>query len=237
MWARGLDERAAKIRFEPPPGTRVARRHAAVSRPRRAHLHRAQPAVPDGQPVGVQRLRPSHLHGPRRRANAGVPRRGAPRRHRRGSRRLRPRRREDGARSAQRLRRVRALRRQHLHVHRRLPAVGGRRRDGTSQQHDRDVAGRPSRDRIDLLDTWRTNSSTPGTSSASGRRRSSPSTSTMPTSPASSGSPRASRTITARWSFTRAGLTNVARFRAATIGRAVNDVLTGRAGRCARPRR
>ena len=47
-----------------------------------------------------------------------------------------------------------AVRGQHLHVHRRLPAVGQRRRDGAPQQHDHHVAvDRCARTALDLLDT------------------------------------------------------------------------------------
>ena len=64
----------------------------------------------------------------------------------------------------------------------------------------------------------RTSSSTAGTSSASARRRSSRSTSIARTCPASSGSPKASRSTTARWRCSARGLVDLAST-AATFGR------------------
>ena len=137
MWARGLELRPATVRFEPPPGVGLARRDAAAAWRRSVHVHRAEPAVPDGQPDGGQRVQSADVHARRRAAIAGRPPGRAPHGNRRGARRLRPRRRADRARSRPRLRRVPGVRGQHLHVHRRLPAVGERRRHGASQQHDR----------------------------------------------------------------------------------------------------
>ena len=113
----------------------MARGDAAHSGKRPAVVHGAQPAVPDGQSVGVRHVHAADVHGARRSAYAGLPRRGASHRHGRGARRPRSRRRSDRARGAPRLRRVSAVRRQHLHVHRRLPALGERRWHGASQQH------------------------------------------------------------------------------------------------------
>ncbi len=104
--------------------------------PRRLHVHRAEPAVPDGQPVRVQRVRAAHVHRARRGPHAGVPPGGPSRGHRRGARRAGARRRRRSSAKRARVRRVPGVRKQHLYVHRRLPAVGQRRRHGASQQHD-----------------------------------------------------------------------------------------------------
>ena len=61
MWARGLELRAATVRFEPPPGSVVARRHAAAAGRGSLHVYRAEPPVPDGQSDGAQRLQPAHV--------------------------------------------------------------------------------------------------------------------------------------------------------------------------------
>ncbi len=141
MWARGLRARPMTVRFEPPPGSGVARRHAAAARPRCADLHGAEPAVPDGQPDRVQRVRAAHVHRARR----------ARARRCSGSPCIMPARDAEldaFARDVETIVREARdvfgeyprLRRQHLHVHRRLPAVGQRRRHGASQQHDPDLA-------------------------------------------------------------------------------------------------
>ena len=62
MWARGLAERPVQVRFEPPPGTSWRVATQLFPGADAVHLHRAEPAVPDGQPVGVRRLRPADLH-------------------------------------------------------------------------------------------------------------------------------------------------------------------------------
>ena len=70
-----------------------------------------------------------------------------------------------------------AVRGQHLHVHRRLPAVGQRRRHGASQQHGPHlVVARFAPAALDLLDTVAHEFFHRGTSSASARSRSSRST-------------------------------------------------------------
>ena len=87
-------------------------------------------------------------------------------------RRLRPRRREDRPRDDPDLRRAAALRRRHLHLPLRLPAVGQRRRHGAPQQHGAVVAGRaaqPRRSGRASSAPSRTSSSTPGTWSGSAR--------------------------------------------------------------------
>ena len=55
MWARGLDDRPASLRFEAPERRRLARRDAAASRADAVRVHGAQPAVPDGL---ARRIRP-----------------------------------------------------------------------------------------------------------------------------------------------------------------------------------
>ena len=81
------------IRFERPTGTswRVATQLSPRRRP--AVVHGAQPAVPDGQSVGIRHLHAAVVHRARRSAYAGLPRRGAPHRHRRRGGRPRSRRR------------------------------------------------------------------------------------------------------------------------------------------------
>ena len=65
----------------------MARGNAAHSGERPAVVHGAQPAVPDGQSVGIRHLHAAVVHGARRSAYSGLPRRGAPHRHgRRGGR-------------------------------------------------------------------------------------------------------------------------------------------------------
>ena len=54
MWARGLDDRPATVHVRAAAGRAVAGRHAAACRIVAARVHRAQPSVPDGQPVGVR---------------------------------------------------------------------------------------------------------------------------------------------------------------------------------------
>ena len=63
MWARGLDDRPATVTFEPPPGAQwqvATQLHAGLDA---ARVHRAEPAVPDGQPVGVRAGRDPPVHG------------------------------------------------------------------------------------------------------------------------------------------------------------------------------
>ena len=119
------------------------------------HVHRAEPAVPDGQPDRVQRLRAAHVH---RRRRVAARRCSGWRCITTGTDAeldaFAARRREDRRGGAPRLRRVPGVRGQHLHVHRRLPAVGQRRRDGASQQHHPDVSASSIRtNRLGLLDT------------------------------------------------------------------------------------
>ena len=86
---------------------------------------------------------------------------------------------EDRPRGRRDLRRVPGLRAGQLHVSRRLPAVRQRRRHGASQQHGDDLVGvDPQRSRRGCSTPSRTSSFTAGTSSASGRARSSRSIST-----------------------------------------------------------
>ena len=71
------------VTFVQPAGHAVAGRHAAAPGSVAARVHRAQPAVPDGQPVGVRADRDPPVHG----RAAHVPLRAAPHRHRRRARR------------------------------------------------------------------------------------------------------------------------------------------------------
>ncbi|CAA9366142.1 MAG: hypothetical protein AVDCRST_MAG89-4110, partial [uncultured Gemmatimonadetes bacterium] len=118
-----------------PPG-RVARRDPAGADARQQRVHRAQPAVLHGlahrgepvRPAELDRGRPgrAHLHHPPGRAPPGHPRRAG---------RLRRKGEEGGGRADRHLGRARAVRLRHLHLHRRLPALGGGRRHGASQLH------------------------------------------------------------------------------------------------------
>ena len=200
MWARGLGERAAQVRFEPPPGTSWRVATQLFPGADRVHLHRAEPAVPDGQPVGVRRLRPAHLHGARRRAQAGVPRGGAPPGRRRAS-------------STASSRDVEKIVREARNVFGEFAPFDGNTytfladylpwADGDGMEHRNSTVITsgvvdPRQPRSTCWTRWRTSSSTPGTWSGSGRRRSSRSTSRTPTSRASCGSPRASPATTRR---------------------------------------
>ena len=70
MWARGLDDRPARVTFVQPAGHEVAGRDAAAPGTVAARVHRAQPAVPDGQPGGVRAGRDPAVH--RRLAHASA---------------------------------------------------------------------------------------------------------------------------------------------------------------------
>ena len=177
----------------------MARRDTADSGKRSALLHGAQPAVPDGQPVGVRCVHPAVVHRARRSSNAGLSRRDPSHRNGRRRRRSGTRRRDDRPGSAPRVRRVPTLRGQHVHVHRRLPALGAQRWHGASQQHGPDLIVADSIRAASSCSTpSRTSSSTRGTSSASVRSRSSRSTWKRRTCRASSGSPKGSPVTTVR---------------------------------------
>ena len=124
---------------------RAAARHvvecgdAAAARDRSVLVQRAQSAVPDGQSGRVQPVLDADVHRARREPHAGVPSGGASHRHRGRARHPRARRAGDRARSQTGVPRVSALREQHVHVYRRLPAVGQRRRHGAPEQHGADL--------------------------------------------------------------------------------------------------
>ena len=194
--ARQADVRAAARR-------RLDGGLAALRHRQSAGVHGAEPRLPARQPGAVRAADAADVPGRGERAAARAadddPRRPAPRRHRGGSRPLRRRRREDRARGARRLRRPAGLRARALHLPRHLRA---RARAATAWSiatapcsPRRPPSPRPS-GRCSAR--WRTSSSTPGTSSASGRDRSSRSTSTTPTCRPSCGSAKASRSTTAR---------------------------------------
>ena len=144
MWARGLDDRPVDRDASSSRPARTGRSRRSCIRIGAARVHRAEPAVPDGQPVGVRAGRDAPVH--RRRAH--VPVRAAPHRHRRRARRLRQGRREDRPRrKARSYGEFPALRAGPLHVPRRLPAVRQRRRHGASQQHGDDRRRHRSRRR------------------------------------------------------------------------------------------
>ena len=112
------------------------------------------------------------------------------------------------------LRRVPGLRAGHLHLPRRLPAVG----HGDGMEHRNSTVITSARvaraaTASGCSTRSRTSSSTAGTSSASGRGRSSRSTSSGRTCPASCGSPKGSRSTTARSTLSRAGLVGSSRDR------------------------
>ena len=203
LWARGFDDRPARVRFEPPRNSALARRDAALSHRRRPDLHRAEPAVPARQPRRARGADAARVQRHRaRRPRRALPHRAAP--HRLGCRRGRAGggRAESRARAGRRLRRVSGLRAGHVHVPARLSAVGRRRRHGAPEQHghhqpaldgERHAAAGGARD--DLARAV----------SRLERRahqacdRSSRSTSRKPTCRPSSGSPKASPATTGRW--------------------------------------
>ena len=98
MWA-GARRSAGLADFEPPAGAQLAGRDAAASRRDAARVHRAEPAVPDGQPGRIRSGRDARVH---RRTASRSASRCITRRHARRGRRLRPRRREDRPRAARR---------------------------------------------------------------------------------------------------------------------------------------
>ena len=133
-----------------------------------ARVHRAEPAVPDGQPDrSSARSRSGSSRSDARTFRFAL--------HHTGTDAeldaLREGRREDRPPGGRDLRRVSGVRAGSLHVPRRLPAVRERRRHGAPQQHgdDRDGVDCGGRDAI-CSTRSRTSSSTAGTSSASGRR-------------------------------------------------------------------
>ena len=137
MWARGFEMRPARVTFVPPPGQqwRVATQLYPTVDPYTFHC--AKHALPDGQPDRVQRLHAADVQRSGRRCGrrTNLPHCAPSRRHRRRRRCVGSRHGSDRARSESRVRRVPALREQHLHVSLRLSALGERRRHGASQQH------------------------------------------------------------------------------------------------------
>jgi hypothetical protein len=83
---------------------RLARGHPTPAWRRSVHLHRAEPAIPDGQPHRGQRLQPAQLHAGRGAAPARGPARRPSHRHRRRARCIYPRRRAHRPRGRPRLR-------------------------------------------------------------------------------------------------------------------------------------
>ena len=65
MWARGLDDRAITLSFDPPDRNALAGRHPAPRRRDPVRVHRAQPPVPDGQPRRVRSDRDPPVRGRR----------------------------------------------------------------------------------------------------------------------------------------------------------------------------
>ena len=131
-------------------GHALACRDAIAARRDAARVHRAEPAVPDGQPVRIRTGNDSHIH----RRVAHVPLLAPSHRDRCGTRQLREGRREDRPPGRRDLRRVSGVRARELHLSRRLLALRERRRHGASQQHgdhlvrvDRDEPRQPARHR------------------------------------------------------------------------------------------
>ena len=212
----------------------VAGRDAAAAGRGSVHVYRAEPPVPDGQSDGAQRLQRAHAsRSPACRATRSS---GSPCITQGTDAEL-----DSFAGDVQKVvrearhvfRRVPRVRGQHLHVHRRLPAIGERRRHGAPQQHvpEQPVVD-PQRTGSVCSVPSRTSSSMRGTSSGSGRGRSSRSTSKMPTCRASSGSPRGSPTTTSRSILQRAGLMHLDGYAGNAAG-TINTV-TQRPGRLIR---
>ena len=207
MWARGLDDRPSTLTFAPPAGARwqvATQLHPGASAVR---VHRAEPAVPDGQPGRVRAGVDPTVHG-RTAARFASPRitRGT-----------------DAELDAF-VKDVEKIVRQEGAVFGEfpdyepgsytfladyLPYANG---DGMEHRNSTvmTVVGLDSRrPRAACSTRWRTSSSTAGTSSASARGRSSRSISSGRTCRASCGSPKASRSTTARSSLQRAGLADL----------------------------
>ena len=155
LWAEGLEDRPARVTLEPPAGRGVAGGDAALphgdplvfTAPNLAYLLDSPIELSDfalREFTVADPSDPAHrptfrvaVHHARRRVRGGRLRRGG---------------RADRARDGPHLRRVPPLRDRRLHVHRRLPAVGERRRDGAPQQHRADrQRGTIDRDRTWLL--------------------------------------------------------------------------------------
>ena len=184
----GWTTAAFTLTFEPPAGSQwqvATQLHPGATI--RFEFTRAEPAVPDGQPDRVR----SGVDASVRRSIGHTFRfvaapHGHGRRARRASSQTSRRSFVAGAAS---LRRVPDYEPGALHVPRRLPALGQRRRHGAPQQHGHHLVERASAATAPGCSTrWRTSSSTAGTSSASARRRSSRSTSSARTCRASCGS-------------------------------------------------
>ncbi len=198
MWAAASKRGPARVSSCRRRASRGGWRRSS-SRPTTRWCSPRPPALLDGQPDRVQQLHAADLQRDAARAAADVPHRAAPRRHRGGRGRVRARRRDDRPRNEPDLRRVSALREQHLHVPRpticRGPAATAwsiatarcsRARARCATRRSGRACSAP----------WRTSSFTPGTWSASARGRSSRSTSRTPTCRASCGLAKASRATT-----------------------------------------
>ena len=136
MWARGFETRPVRVRFEQPPGRkwRVASQLYPTDDPltfTAPNFHYLMDSPTEFSAYTLRTFTVPNTSG----RGAHIPDCAAPRRHRRRGRRPRQGRRAHRPRGDGGLRRVPAIREQHLHVSRRLPAVGERRRHGTSQQH------------------------------------------------------------------------------------------------------
>ena len=149
MFVRGQMARPARVTLVQPPGRtwKVATQLVPDRRP--AGLHRAEHPLPDGQSDGVQQLHPPNVHRRRWRewpaddsgwrciTTGPTP---TPMRCARDV--------EKTVREASNdLRRAAEVRRRRLHVPRRLPAMGGRRRHGAPQQHGRVAPRRAAQSR------------------------------------------------------------------------------------------
>ena len=144
MWGRGLEERPATVRFEPPPdrGWRVATQLYPTDDPFVYTAPNLQ--YPARQPRRGEPLRGEDVHrrrSRRPRLSAGVPHRHAPHGRRWRVRPLRRGCRAHRARDGDGVRRVPALRDGPLHIHRRLSALGVGRRHGAPEQHRAERAG------------------------------------------------------------------------------------------------
>ena len=141
MWARGFDMRPVRVTFRAARGLAWKPATQLFPTDRSLDVYRAEPAVPDGQSDGAQRLHAAIVHGQQSGRQGIHDSHGGP-----------PRRRSDPAideyaagaekivnEAAAVFGEFPAVRHRHLHVPRRLRAVGRRRRHGASQQHGRGV--------------------------------------------------------------------------------------------------
>ena len=194
MWAHGLDDRPIPLTLRSAGWRALA--VATQLHPGTSPLEFTAPNLQYlmDSPAEFGPVCHARVHGRRQ----PLPFCAASHRHRRGARRVRQDVEKDCPRGSAPSSASSRLRAGPLHVPRGLPAVRRRRRHGAPQQHGHDQRGSLAHDGRRCSTPWRTSSSTAGTSSASARRASSRSTSIARTCRASSGSPRASRSTTAR---------------------------------------